>query len=239
LILLGLQIAEVCLVANLQTLGPIYVGDASNGVFHHNTGTLLAARLIVTSGMANDQSPSLTLHGPIPITELDLPINYSAYYFISPMKQQPDPKTTFSTGTGSFIICIIVNSEEKNDFRPFEETMQNIIAENATEIDFSSTISGEIDEEVERQIEKKMKIIFQEINESLSFGSLLVDSSLFDIGLLANLPDDLAKAAKKLVLFPKGIKESEFNSSRIIRLFSNSGLIKKEIRDGEVWLIPR
>jgi len=46
-----LELVEVCLIANLQSIGPVYVADTAKEIFDSQAGNLLAARLIITAGM--------------------------------------------------------------------------------------------------------------------------------------------------------------------------------------------
>ncbi|MFV2016379.1 MAG: hypothetical protein ACC656_13185, partial [Candidatus Heimdallarchaeota archaeon] len=183
-----LELVEVCLIANLQSIGPVYVADTAKEIFDSQAGNLLAARLIITAGMGNSASPTNKLHGPVPIPELELEIEYEGYYLIKEMAQQPTPGSLFSTGKGSYIVCIVIPADVKKDYRPFEHQMENIIKKSVEDIDFGTTMSGTISNQIKNVIRNKLNTIYSEVEEAFTLSQLFEGDSLFDIGLIASLP---------------------------------------------------
>lgn len=234
-----LELVEVCLIANLQSIGPIYIADTGKELFDSNTGNLLAARLIITAGMGNSVSPTNKLHGPVPIPELELETEYEGYYLIKDMKQQPTPGLPFSTGKGSYIVCIIIPADVKKDYRPFEHHMENIIAQNAQDIDFGSTMTGMMSEEIKAIIKSKLNTIYTEVEDAFTLSQLFEGNSLFDIGLIASLPENISKVVKKIIISPKGLPISDISDNNILKTLEQAGLVERENRDGLVWIIPR
>jgi hypothetical protein len=235
----ALELVDVCLIANLQSIGPIYVGDTGRGIFDTNSGNLLAARLIITAGLGNSGSPTDKLHGPVPIPELELETEYEGYYLIKEMVQQPTPGSPFSTGKGSFITCIIIPAQLKKNYRPFEQHMENIIKAHIEEIDFGQTMTGSISNEIRKQIGEKLQLIYDEIDEAFSISQLFEANSLYDIGLIASLPENIAKVIKKIIIRPKGLPISDINDNNILKTLEQAGLVKREFREDSDWIIPR
>jgi hypothetical protein len=233
------RIADVCLVANLQSHGPTYVGDAIGDVFDPSSGMLLSARIIITAGMGNSASPYHVLHGPVPIPELNDENKFECYFFVSQLQQKPIPTSSFSTGKGSYIICVIIPSKNKKEFRAFEGQIEVILRDNSSDIDFSDSVSGELTSEVKDRLQNKLAKIFNDINEVLDVAPLYEGGSLFDVGLIASLPDHISRIAKKLILHPKGIQENEIEDHKVLKTLYQAGLISKDIRNGEIWIIPR
>lgn len=234
-----LELVEVCLIANLQSIGPIYVADTSKHIFDLNSGNLLAARLIITAGMGNSASPTDKLHGPVPIPELEMDVEYEGYYLIREMEQQPTPNSPFSTGKGSFIVCIVIPADVKKDYRPFELQIENIIKESVKDIDFGSTMTGIISDEIKEVIKTKLATIYTEIEESFALAQLFEGNSLFDIGLIASLPDNISKVVKKIIMYPRGLPINDINDNNILKTLEQAGLVVRENRDGLDWIIPR
>jgi hypothetical protein len=233
------KVAEVCLIANLQTQGPVYIADAVGDIFDPTSGMLLAARIIITAGMGNSASPFQKLHGPVPIPELEKETNFECYFFIDELHQQPLPSASFSTGRGSYIVCVIISEDIKKDLRDFESQIEVILQEKSAKIDFSESISGEITITIQEDVRNRLHEIYDEINACLDLQPLFQGGSLFDVGLLATLPEDYANVAKKLILHPKGILESEIKDNKILKKLHSAGLITKDKRNGEDWIIPR
>ncbi len=233
------KLAEVCLVANLQTLGPLYIADAVGGIFDITSGMLLAGRIVITAGIGSTVSPHRKLHGPVPITELDLEGNYECYFFIDKIRQKPLPQAEYSTGEGSFIICIIIPSDSKVDFRSFEPVIENILQSKSKMIDFSNSVAGELSEELKNDMKSNVIEIYKEINDHLKLAPIYEGRSLFDVGLIASLPEKMSIVAKKLILHPKGIQENQINDKTILKILKQAGLVLLEKRDGETWIIPR
>lgn len=230
---------EICLVANLQTIGPTYVTDATGDIFDPTSGMLLAARIIITAGMGDRSSDQLKLHGPVPIPELTFDQKYDCYFFIGPIQQQPLPSSSFSTGKGSFIICIVIQTDMKKDFQAFETHLEEILIEHAKSIDFSDSVSGEITEPVRLNISTRLKQLYAEINGYLELAPLYARSSLFDVGLIASLPEHISTVVKQLILHPKGIQENEIRDQSVLKTLYKAGLVKKDVRNGETWVVPK
>ncbi|MCE7734740.1 MAG: hypothetical protein GPJ54_07690 [Candidatus Heimdallarchaeota archaeon] len=234
-----LELVEVCLIANLQSIGPIYVADTSKEIFNLNTGNLLAARLIITAGMGNSASPTNKLHGPVPIPELEMDVEYEGYYLITEMAQQPAPKSPFSTGKGSFIVCVVIPADVKKDYRPFELQIENIIKESVKEIDFGATMTGFISDEIKEIIKTKLDRIYIDIEEAFALAQLFEGNSLFDIGLIATLPENISRVVKKIIMYPRGLPINDINDNNILKTLELAGLVVRENRDGLDWIIPR
>lgn len=233
------KIIECACLANLQTSGPLYLGDATGKIFDASTGMLLAARLIITSGIGNSTSPHLKLHGPIPISELNLDQDYETYFLTSEMHQQPHPNASFSTGKGMVIICIIISTSQRRQFQDFEDQIEEIILSKLDKINFKETITGEIPPELTQFINNLMKEIYNEINELIELTKDYKGGSLFDITFIPSLPEPMAKLAKKLILHPKGILEEMIEDDKALNDLYLSRLVSKEIREGKTWIIPR
>ena len=236
---MSLEVIEVCSIANLQTLGPVYIGDTNRGIFNSNTGNLLAARLIITAGMGSSGSPTMKLHGPVPIPELELEEEYHGYFLIEDLVQKPIPGSNFSTGKGTHITCIIIPANKKKEFRAFEQQVENIIRNNVMDLDFGETVTGTISEEVRQQIIKRLHTIQNDISEAFKLSELFEGNSLFDIGLIASLPENIAKIVKKLILHPKGLPIDDIDDKNILKTLEQAGLVEIENRDGLKWIVPR
>ncbi|MCH8905716.1 MAG: hypothetical protein IH840_01400 [Candidatus Heimdallarchaeota archaeon] len=236
---MDLNIAEVCIVANLQTMGPLYVTDAGKGFFDNNSGMLLAARIIITSGMGNQASGMNKLHGPVPIPELELDQQYLCYFYINEMTQKPNPDTPYSTGKGTYIVCIVIPEEIKNDIRPYEKQIEDILNLEGKGIEFSETMSGELTTKLTEDISVRMKSIFEHIMQSFDLAPLFEATSLFNLGLIANLPPHISIIAKKLILNPKGLPERDLKDNKVVNTLINADLVTRVTKDGESWLIPR
>ena len=233
------SIAEVCLVANLQTMGPTYLSSAEGNLLDPGSGMLLAARIVITSGMGNTQTGLNMLSGPIPLSELNLGDDYLCYYYPVAMQQKPKPENQFSTGKGTYIICPIIKAQDKNVLRSFEELIENTIEPWVDEFDFSESISGEVPSEMAKKFTEILKKIRFEINSNLDLAIKYEGGSLYDIGLIANLPEELAKTAKKIMLHPKGIAENAISDKKALKTLYQAGLVERQQRDDGYWIIPR
>lgn len=233
------KLSEVCLVANLQTMGPTFLASAKEAIFDHGAGMLLAARIVITSGMGNSTTGLDKLNGPIPISELNLDKNYACYFYPRQMQQQPKPDNEFSTGKGTFIICLIMPEDEKDNFRAFERLMERTIVPHLDNFDFSQSISGEVPSALREEFSKYLNQIYEDLNSLLRYASQYEGGSLFDIGLLASLPDELEFTAKKLIMNPKGTLETEIADKSALKSLYQAGLVEREDRDGKIWIIPR
>jgi hypothetical protein len=233
------QIEEVCLVANLQTIGPSFITAAVDNIFDHSTGMLLAARIVIASGMGSQTSGLDQLHGPLPISEIERDPKLACYFYPMEMQQLIEDSEKFVTGKGSFFVCLVLKEEQKNDYRPFESMMQRVIGEHIEHIDFTETKLGEIKKENREKFKEIMEAIHQEVNQLLEFSSRFGGGSLFDIGLIATLPEKLSLTAKKILMNPKGILEEEIEDKAALRTLYQSGLLDKVEREGRVWIVPR
>ena len=233
------QLEEICLVANLQTIGPSFVTAAQKTIFDHTTGMLLAARIVIASGMGSQTSGLHQLHGPLHISEIQTDPKLACYFYPVEMKQLIEEGEKFMTGKGSFYVCLIIPEDQKNDYRPFEEMMQRTIKDYISKIDFAETSLGEIKNTSRDKFTEIIEKIFVEINQLLEFAAKYEGGSLFDIGLIATLPEKLSATAKKIILNPKGILEEEIKDKEALKSLYQSGLIDKEDHDGKVLIIPR
>ncbi len=237
--IVSLRVIEVCSIANLQSLGPIYIGDTNREIFNSTSGNLLAARLIITAGMGNSGSPTMKLHGPVPIPELELEEEYDGYFLIENLIQKPTPGSNFSTGKGTFITCIIIPASKKKEFRPFEQRVENIIRNKVIDIDFGETLTGTIPDSVREKIIERLHGIYQDISKSFKMGELFEGNSLFDIGLIASLPEHIAIIVKKIIMHPKGLPIDDIADKNILKTLEQAGLVEIENRNGLKWIIPR
>ncbi|MCY3412637.1 MAG: hypothetical protein INQ03_13450 [Candidatus Heimdallarchaeota archaeon] len=233
----GLQLSEIALLSNMQSIGPFFISDAS-GLITPDIGMLLAARLVITSGIGNVSAKTMELFGPLPVPELD-DDSYLCYLFNVEMQQQPLPGSTFSTGKGTLIFCLIFPERIKDEIYKHRTVLERILREYAGVLDFSETITGMISPEIKGESEEMLKKLFNEVNEAILLAAEYHGASLFDIGFLASLPEDLSLLAKQLIQQPNGWKEEDISDSDNISKLVSVGLVKPEVRDGETWYIPQ
>lgn len=230
------KVTEICIVANLQTLGPIYIAEANGGIFDEKTGMLLAARIVITSGMGTQSIGFGKLNGPIAISDDDSALG--CYYFPVRMEQQPLPET-FTTGKGSFILCIVFEEIDKNAFREYENVIERVINDHLYKFDFSTTMTGKISQETKNEFSVSLKTVLTDLEDALIFAMQFADGSLYDIGLIASLPDELSIVAKQIILHPSGIEEEAIRDKKALKKLTRSGLVIKQERDGQLWVVPR
>jgi len=155
------------------------------------------------------------------------------------MKQQPTPGSLFSTGKGSYIVCIVIPADVKKDYRPFEHQMENIIKKSVEDIDFGTTMTGTISNQIKNVIRNKLNTIYSEVEEAFTLSQLFEGNSLFDIGLIASLPENISKVVKKIIMSPKGLPINDIKDNNILKTLEQAGLVERENRDGLDWIIPR
>lgn len=233
------RVTEIALVANLQTLGPTYVASATETFFDHGSGMLLAARMIITSGMGSNVKGYKQLHGPIPISEIEGIDDYECYYFPVEMKQDPHPDLDISTGKGSYVICVIVARDTKQEIRFFENLIEISISDILPTVNFENTVTGIVPMELNQELNAVLSKFLLELNEILKFAFTFKGGSLFDIGLISSLPEDLMLTAKKLMLNPKGVVKSEISNQNALKKLYQAGLVEMDMKDGEEWAVPR
>ena len=233
------KIKEICIVANLQSTGPLYIGDTEEGLFDTISGSMLAARLIITAGMGNSTSPVNKLHGPVPIPELENNSEYVCYFYITEMEQQPLPDNSFSNGKGSYITCIITPEGERVSINMYERMIESTLQKYIADIDFPSTITGQISSELLFDIKQRLRDVKNQIQQYFDLSPLFEATSLFDIGLLGSLPENLARLAKFLILHPKGITLTEIEDKESLETFRLANLVDMENRTGITWIIPK
>ena len=158
---------------------------------------------------------------------------------IKEMTQQPTPGSLFSTGKGSYIVCIVIPADVKKDYRPFEHQMENIIKKSVEDIDFGTTMTGTISNQIKNVIRNKLNTIYSEVEEAFTLSQLFEGDSLFDIGLIASLPENISKVVKKIIMSPKGLPINDIKDNNILKTLEQAGLVERENRDGLDWIIPR
>ncbi len=234
---MSLEVKDVALVANLQTTGPLFISSHS-GSIDHTAGMLLAARLIITTGIGENTSPMEKLYGPVPISEITH-TNYQCYFYAVEMKQQPIPSAPFSTGRGTFIFTLIVSDDNAKEFLNYTSILEEILYSKKDKINFQNTFAGEIPDEIKNEINVTLKEIIEEVNLALKFATKYQGASLFDVRLFADLPENLAELGKKLLLHPRGLKLDEIDDKTTLKELYFSGLIKYEEKEGNILVIPK
>lgn len=231
-----LEISEVALLCNMQSIGPFYISD-SNGMISPDTGMLLAARLVITSGIGNTSAKTEELYGPLPVPEL-VDGDYLCYLFNVDMQQLPIPGSSFSTGKGTLIFTVIFRNMVKENIYYHRKLIEDILKENAYELDFSGTVTGMISPEIKEKSKNLLLNIYQKINSTVKLAEKYRGGSLFNIGFLVSLPEELNLLAKQLIQQPNGWRETDINDSKNLATLISVGLVKKENRDGVAWIIP-
>ena len=100
-------------------------------------------------------------------------------------------------------------------------------------------MSGELTKILTDEISIRMRKIFNHIEESFDLALLFEATSLFNLGLIANLPPHISIIAKKLILNPKGLPERDLKDNKVLNTLINADLVTRVTREGESWLIPR
>lgn len=230
-------ISEIVLVSNLQSTGPMFVSD-TNETIAPEIGMLLAARLIITAGIGNTQANTHELFGPLPITEIQ-DRKLSCFLFSEEMYQKPIPGSSFSTGKGMLIYGVIFEDLNQDIIIPHKKVIQNVLNKGAGQIDFSETITGVISPEVIDTSKRVLNELLHDLNNALDLAEKYHGGSLFDLGFLVSLPDHLSALGKKLIQQPNGSREEEFSDKENIKILLSVGLVVREERDNEYWLIPQ
>ena len=100
-------------------------------------------------------------------------------------------------------------------------------------------MTGLVSEEIKEIIQSKLKTIYEEVDEAFSLAQLFEGNSLFDIGLIASLPENISKVVKKIIMYPKGLPIHDISDNNILKTLEQAGLVERENRDGLDWIIPR
>lgn len=223
------KILDVALIANLETLGPVFVTETSDEFFPESTQMLLASRVIIITGMADHLTPVNELQGPVPVSELS-DDEYSFYFF------QIRPKGTRSNL--HFIVLICFKRADKHVIRNYEVQIESLLVAYIDRFDFSRLEKGTIENEDEMFYKQIITELATELQDTLEGNT--EENSLFDIAYVANLPERLSLVAKQFILAPSGIRESEVGIYKEeIEELVNRGLLHRKSLDGVSWLIPR
>lgn len=231
-----IEITEIALVTNMQSTGPMFLSNAI-GLISSDMGMLLAARLIITAGIGNTSSKTMELYGPLPVPELS-ENEYSCYLLSADMKQKPIPGSSFSTGKGTIIFCVIFKSEMSEKLFSHKSLIEQILVRHSNILDFSDSITGEISSEIQTMAKEILISLFETINSSLETAEKYKGASLFDIAFLVTLPEKLSILGKQLIHQPDGWLEEEIKGKESLDQLLIAGLVRREDRNGQIWLIP-
>jgi hypothetical protein len=100
-------------------------------------------------------------------------------------------------------------------------------------------MTGVISAEIKDVIKTKLATIYTDVEESFALAQLFEGDSLFDIGLIASLPENISKVVKKIIMSPRGLPIKDINDNNILKTLEQAGLVVRENRDGLDWIIPR
>ncbi len=233
----AIEISAVILLSNFQSIGPFYISDSGVIRITPDIGMLLAARLVITAGIGNTSAKTEELYGPLPMPELS-DGDYLSYLFSMSMQQQPIPGSSFSTGKGSLIFSIVFEDKLKDKIYNHKNLIESILREHSSDLNFSNTVTGMISPEIKGASEELLKMLYSKINNAIELAEKYRGASLFDIGFLVSLPDELNFLAKKLIQQPNGWREKDISDKDNLMTLLSYGLVRKENREDGIWFIP-
>jgi len=225
-------VAEICLIANNQNQGPTYLSDTNNQLMDVATGTLLAGRMIVTSGMGNMKSPKYKLHGPIPVTELTIENTYLCYFYsLDPERSIISENPQVYT---QIMLCLIIKEEFKNLINDKSMIIENILQDVKIHLgnDDHPFFSND------NVSTKDLSELLAKLNNCLDIAKKVNGVSIYEIGVVTSLPDNISKIAKKIILNPNGIPKKDIVDYESLEILYQIGLIRIDIREGIEWCYP-
>ncbi len=220
----------LALVVNLESTGPSYVLDTGLSFMNPASQMLFASRVVILCGMANHRTPTLQLQGPVPISEVEG--KNLEFYFFQVRPSNPEMVNLH------IIMVVIFPITWKQAIRKLEVQLESKLRALAEKIDFSTMTPLSLSEEFKSVMQQELTKIRNFLTSELP-NAPIGEKSLFNLGFLVTLPNDLQKAGKQLILHPEGIKKGEFSfEENVLEDLIRYGLVKIENRDNEEWIIP-
>ncbi len=218
------------LIANLESTGPIYVVDTGLDLFDASAQVLLASRVVILCGMGNQRTPLLELQGPVPVSETSNG-KYEFYLFQIRSDEQ-------NLQNLHFVIILIFHSSMKNYLKKLELSIERRLRSLANSLDFAGVSTTEISESFKMEIQERLKTVLEELRNELE-AMPKGEYSIFDLGFLATLEDDVARVAKQLLLHPAGISLAKLQADQhAIEELMRLGVVKIENSGEERIIVP-
>lgn len=221
---------EASLIANLETIGPMFVASANPDFFTMDARVLFASRVVILTGMGNQNTPLFEIQGPVPISEIE-DQNYSFYLYQT--RPEKDEYTNLH-----LIIALVFHSSIRSRLKSQEDRIEAVLHEMQEQFEFASFEMGIVAPEVTQKYETVLRHLLEKINSVLEPPG--AEGSLFDISFVSQFEGNLASVAKRFTLSPKGISRDELSDYlKEIEYLRNKGLIIEQHKEGTVWYIPR
>jgi hypothetical protein len=225
------HITDIALIANLDTLGPVFVANANIDFFSLDSQSLFASRIVILTGMGNQNTPLFQIQGPIPISEIPGDEYFECYLF------QMRPKSNGHSNL-HLIVTFVFKSKLRVVLKQNEEILQNIMNKNIDSFDFKDLEDGSVPPDISEKYHPILLKLLDQINEEILQSS--GESSLFDISFVSSLEEKYSIVAKKFLLRPDGIPKDELmDFIDEINYLISEGLIIERNKDGVIWYQPR
>ena len=216
---------NICLVVNVPSVGPSYIQDTNPDLFSYDSASMLSARVVVLTGMGLQTSPTKTLQGPVPITELE-DSDYEFYFY--------QLRSSIKKSSAHLILLFVFKNREKNKLKAQEDAISQILNKYDVFFEKYSAESQVLDRDNRPYFKLKLLEIKDELDALMGSSN---DDSLYNISFLANLDENISSVAKKIILKPNNSKISDFQEYKDeIDFLKMRGLIYFSDKNGEKFI---
>ena len=186
-----------------QDLGPFYCSSSREDLFDTVSREMFASRIILTAGIGENLLPSRKLHGPLDTIEVKS-VHLKAYIYPVPI-QVDAVKQGIGPITRVLLFCIQFLEEYRSLLSNYEEFIQKAFEHITEYIEFGPLFSNT--DVCQTEATSILRQIRDELDKRLMWkikGDEM-GGSLYDLGVIKQLPDELQTVALALLEFPQGV----------------------------------
>ena len=205
---------DLVLVVNHETFGPMYCTDTNPSLFKDPPAQqMFASRIVLTSGIGDKLLTPFKFHGPVEITE-NTENKYKALFFPIHVNLPGNEELGYGDIRRVVVISLIFleewNKKVVENLEFIESQFRSLckdekIEEYVTALDPSDLKQCEVTQELLERLKKGLEYAVNLRLEGLRRGI-----SLFDLGVLGQLPEKHKKVGSYLIRKPEGWVRSQF-----------------------------
>ncbi len=196
-------IYDITLVFSHHALGPFYCSSSREDLFDIVSREMFASRIILTAGIGENLLPPRKLHGPLDTIEVK---SVRLQTYIYPIPIQLDlAQQGIGSITRVLLFCIQFLEERRPLLSQYEEFIQEVFEHITQYIEFDSLFSTT--DICQTEATAILRQIRDELDKRLSWKikGAEMGESLYDLGVVKQLPNELQDVAVALLKFPQGI----------------------------------